>query len=83
MAVQDVPNVEAVKDYVRSNVANWEAGFTYAVNDVVIDSGNLYKSLVASNIGILPSTDSDLSHWELIEREYADSTALALAIALG
>lgn len=83
MATQNVPSVEAVQAYVKDNVGNWDATKTYEVDDLAIDEGNIYKSLVGSNINVQPSTDLDLSHWELVEREYADSTALALAIALG
>lgn len=83
MATQNVPTTTAVKDYVRSNTpANYDATATYAVDDLVIDDGNIYKSLTAANIGNDPSADSG-TNWQLIEKEYADNTAIVFAIALG
>jgi len=65
MGIQNVPSVEAVQEYVKDNVGNWDATKTYAINDLAIDSGSIYKSLTNGNLNNQPSLDLTETNWEL------------------
>ena len=65
---QDRNAVDYVASYqiaynLQMGIAEWDPGTTYYTNSIVQYNGNLYKSLVDSNLNNTPSTSGSTSYW--------------------
>ncbi len=64
---------QQIEEYVSINIdtryANWSAGATYNFGDIAFDDHYYYKSIIDSNIGLRPSTNSEQwLRWDVSNR---------------
>ena len=61
-----IPDVEAVKEYVRKNATpEWQIDIEYSLNDIVFREGSIYKSLINNNEDNDPDLDELEQYWTI------------------